>query len=231
MKKDKIKIYFARNQKVKRSFQYNLISFLGDRYYRDEFLLKQVNLDKTYVERQTKKEVENFLELSDIEKKGIDCLNKEFIVRKTKLGKPYFENKDIFFSNSHTENFWGVAFFKDNIGFDLQVHKGNNIEKIARRFFDEAEENYVKENGLDGFYHIWTRKEAFGKYTGQGFFGKMPSMVASNSLVETTDYKDEKVLLRSKILNLDGVFDKVYFAIAVRECEKTGTIGLEYEYL
>lgn len=39
---------------------------------------------------------------------------------------------------------------------------------------------YVKDAGLEGFFEIWTRREAFGKYTGEGFFG------------EFRDFTDEK---------------------------------------
>ena len=36
---------------------------------------------------------------------------------------------------------------------------------------------YIKEVGLEGFFEIWTRREAFGKYTGEGFFGEFRDFI------------------------------------------------------
>ena len=47
--------------------------------------------------------------------------------------------------------------------------------------------------GLDGFFDVWVRKEAFAKCTGLGIFSDMPSVVKENSeLVSAVDWKDRQ---------------------------------------
>lgn len=96
---------------------------------------------------------------------------------RTDMGKPFFENLDIKFSVSHSEALWACLIGPFNCGLDVQYIKPCNYVKIAGRFFSEKEKEYVENTGIDGFFELWVRKEAFGKYTGDGFFGKMPEMV------------------------------------------------------
>ncbi|QOX63277.1 4'-phosphopantetheinyl transferase superfamily protein [Anoxybacterium hadale] len=85
-------------------------------------------------------------------------------------GKPYFEGRnDIFFSVSHSGNWWSCLMAEEEVGFDLEVIRHRkNFEGIAARFFTEEEYQYVLQNGLSGFYEIWVRKEAYVKYLGTG---------------------------------------------------------------
>lgn len=99
---------------------------------------------------------------------------------RTDLGKPYFEGLEIYFNISHSRDIWACLIGPDCCGLDVQYVKPCNYEKIARRFFSSSENMYIKEAGLEGFFEIWTRREAFGKYTGEGFFG------------EFRDFTDEK---------------------------------------
>ncbi len=43
-----------------------------------------------------------------------------------------------------------------------------SIQAIARRFFHWEEYNAVREKGEEIFFQIWTAKESYIKYTGQG---------------------------------------------------------------
>lgn len=109
-------------------------------------------------------------------------LRSEKILR-SKNGKPFFEKLDIHFSISHSESLWACLMGPFNCGLDVQYVKPCNFAKIAGRFFSEREKEYVKRSGLDGFFDIWVRREAFGKYTGEGFFGYMPEFITEeNSL-------------------------------------------------
>lgn len=85
-------------------------------------------------------------------------------------GKPYFEGcNGIFFSVSHSGNWWGCLMAAEQVGFDLEVIRNRkNFEGIAARFFTEEEHQYVMRNGIFGFFEIWVRKEAYVKYLGTG---------------------------------------------------------------
>lgn len=88
-------------------------------------------------------------------------------------GKPYFETfKDFHFNVSHSGNFVAAAFSESAVGLDIEVLRQSDL-KIANRFFSEEEKEYAKDN--ETFFHIWTRKEAFIKQTGEGMSRPLPS--------------------------------------------------------
>jgi len=99
-------------------------------------------------------------------------------IRRTKEGKPYLVSarsgrkvSGIHFSISHSGGLWGCVVSDGPCGLDLQKMRPAAFEALAKRFFFPEESRYVKEAGLQGFYEIWTRREALAKYTGLGFFG------------------------------------------------------------
>ena len=92
-----------------------------------------------------------------------------FIVLRDEKGKPYFPGLDVFFSVSHSGNWWACLMAQDPVGLDIEIPgKSRNFIKIAERFFTEEECEYVKRNGTDRFIDMWVRKEAFVKYLGTG---------------------------------------------------------------
>ena len=101
----------------------------------------------------------------------------------TPKGKPYFENIDTHFSISHSGNLWACLIGPTCCGLDVQYIKPCKFNNIAGRFFSQKEAEYVKQFGLEGFYDIWTRREAYCKYTGEGFFGDIPELVDERGLL------------------------------------------------
>lgn len=118
-----------------------------------------------------------------------ESLSGEKIVR-TEKGKPFFEKLDIHFSISHSEALWACLMGPFNCGLDVQYVKPCNFKKIAGRFFSERENDYVERGGLEAFFDIWVRREAFGKYTGEGFFGYMPELVSEDGELSGRAYGD-----------------------------------------
>lgn len=113
------------------------------------------------------------------------------IVR-TEKGKPFFVHLPVDFSLSHSDMMWMCLFSDKPCGLDVErVDRHRDWAAIARRCYTPDEQHYVELWGEEGFYEIWVRKEAFGKCTGDGIFGKMPSMVD-----EQADLKD--------VLDIDG---------------------------
>ena len=95
-------------------------------------------------------------------------------IGRSRAGKPFFTSPaaaDIQFSISHSGGLWACILGNGPCGIDLQENRSCRQDAIAARFFSDAEADYVKQTGLSGFYRIWTRREAFAKFTGLGFFG------------------------------------------------------------
>ena len=115
----------------------------------------------------------------------LDCgLDKLFGLREkemqhgiTETGRPFFENRpDIHFSVSHSGAKVTVAFSDGEIGADIEEIKNADL-KIAKRFFNEKEYEYLNsitdsEKQTAEFYRLWTMKESYTKLTGFGL--KMP---------------------------------------------------------
>lgn len=81
--------------------------------------------------------------------------------------KPYFEGTDLFFNISHSGTMWVCAIAEKEVGIDLQEVSDRDFEKLSSRFFTENEQQHVNLWGREGFYNIWTRKEAYCKLYGQ----------------------------------------------------------------
>ncbi|MCQ4637762.1 4'-phosphopantetheinyl transferase superfamily protein [Anaerovorax odorimutans] len=90
-------------------------------------------------------------------------------ILRAERGKPYFEEIPIEFSVSHTGSLWVCSMGAEAMGIDVQEIRGCRREKIADRYYTADEREYVRANGEAGFFQIWTRKEAYAKYTGDGF--------------------------------------------------------------
>lgn len=108
---------------------------------------------------------------------GIDCENIE-VVRSEK-GKPYIcgAGTDVYCNVSHSGNMWICIVGEAECGIDLQQLTDCKYEQIGRRYFSKAEQSYISRHGLTGFFRLWVRREAYGKYTGEGFYGQKPELV------------------------------------------------------
>lgn len=88
-------------------------------------------------------------------------------------GKPVLAgDRGIYFSVSHTGSVFACAVADAEIGLDIQEARRRDEDKtwrLARRYFTENEIAYLEAGDLtDRFYRLWTRKEAYAKYTGAG---------------------------------------------------------------
>ena len=94
--------------------------------------------------------------------------NKEIIF------KPYLHGHlNFYFNISHTRTAIVVALSDQEIGVDIEKIKQANLA-ISNKFFTELEQKYIFDSydKDKAFYEIWTRKEAYLKYIGNGL--KMP---------------------------------------------------------
>lgn len=121
---------------------------------------------------------------------GCSFENKSLEICRTEKGKPYFKEIPVELSVSHTDDLWVCLIADDNnpVGVDIQKIKDTNQERVAARYFTDDEKAYLHENGSDAFFKIWTRKEAFAKYTGKGLSKELKDIsTLNNSEVEFID--------------------------------------------
>lgn len=91
-------------------------------------------------------------------------------VERTETGKPYFAScPQIHFSISHSKEYWACAVADQPVGLDLQYHKQGRLEQIPGRFFHPQEAAWLeRQTSPEAFFQIWTAKESYVKWTGQG---------------------------------------------------------------
>ena len=175
------------------------------------FILKQENImERVYIydgyfekgikgNHLIRKAAEYFLE-----EKGQGRVPDNSRIIRPENGKPYFEDVPVKFSLSHSGILWMCMVSDDNCGIDVQIMKSCDYEKLAERFFKDEEIHYVHLWGIEGFFTLWVRKEAFAKCTGKGIFGDMPVMVTKEyELPDTLTYEGETYYFKDMYISDD----------------------------
>lgn len=144
-------------------------------------LLLQIAVREALSERvQSKKtqaqETQDLLEY-DIPR-ALACVKEPLLLRMKygERGKPYLEDYPFSFNLSHSGGYVCCGISSREIGVDIQrmdKMPRQRFMAIAERFFCRAEQEALaacleEERARDLFYRLWTRKEAFGKLTGEG---------------------------------------------------------------
>ena len=84
-------------------------------------------------------------------------------------GKPYLPAlPDLHFSITHSGSYWMCAVSDAPVGLDLQIFQDCDRPRLSRRFFHPAEDTYLRRRDYADFFALWTAKESYLKYTGQG---------------------------------------------------------------
>ncbi len=105
------------------------------------------------------------------------CLeaHEEPSIRRLPEGKPVLDHPaGVCLSVSHTGDVFGCVIHTDEVGLDLQKTEPRDMMRLARRYFREDEVALLEKCGGDlqarqkRFFQLWTRKEAYGKFTGEG---------------------------------------------------------------
>ena len=145
------------------------------------------------------------LALKGLLEKEIDDLT----VKRDKNNKPYVESTlGLKFNISHTEGLVLLAFFKREVGVD--------VEKINYKFeFKDILENcFTKDeiinidNNIISFHRYWTAKEAYLKCDGIGLIRNLKEIEIisyGNKVIEISDNKNN-IISRLQPLNYDGKY-------------------------
>ena len=127
----------------------------------------------------------------------------------------------IFFSLSHSENMMICAVACFNIGADCQKRNIEDIErckKIAKRYYSEHENIFLdsvlladdeedndteikEQEYINNFFRIWTKKEAYIKYTGKGLAEGM-STFSVTTKTRQKNYCCEVYFKRISLINI-----------------------------
>ena len=157
-------------------------------------------------------------------------------INRTDRGKPYFPNQpELYFSISHSGDYWACAMADRPIGLDLQEHVSCRNEtaedaaarylRMAKRFFHPGEAEYVKQDSYQRFFQVWAARESYVKYTGQVIDDHFSEFCV---LSEDTDLRE----MEEKTVNgggsvtawhaLDAWFQKMEFRKGYTSCVCTG---------
>lgn len=99
--------------------------------------------------------------------------NEAVVIKEGEHGKPYIDGYSEWqFNISHTLGMIAVAVSEKPIGIDIEKIQKQDL-RIAERFFTSPECNYINEAESDAeknkrLLEVWTKKEAYIKFTGEG---------------------------------------------------------------
>ncbi|HAN45651.1 MAG TPA: hypothetical protein DCQ32_03765 [Cyanobacteria bacterium UBA8156] len=87
----------------------------------------------------------------------------------TAAGKPYLPHSPLQFNLTHSRSLVLLAVTANGaVGIDVEWSgRPTDIARLARRFFDEAERQWLAQHGPADFWAMWTCKEARAKLRGE----------------------------------------------------------------
>lgn len=87
-------------------------------------------------------------------------------ILKSKNGKPYLENSNIFYNISHKNKMVGLIISDSEVGLDIEYVDTENIKRKStlKYFFTEKERESITNN--EGLLTLWTKKESYIKLNG-----------------------------------------------------------------
>ena len=114
-------------------------------------------------------------------------------------GKPYVDAPQFHYNISHGGDYVVIAWGESEVGVDVEIiHRSVRWEAIARKHFTPSEQEIVFADRTDEmtlasrFTLLWTRKESYVKYTGQGLAGALSA------------FSVDAVLPRGRVLGASG---------------------------
>ena len=135
-------------------------------------------------------------------------------------GKPQIVNFPKKFNLSHSGDYVVCGVSDGEVGVDIQKWVPFK-ERTAERFFAKEEWKLLQETDVEKrtelFYRLWSRKEAYGKYTGQGI-----GSVVGEDFSDERKWKEKKICFREQILEAGYSLAVCYGTAEVLNSRKTG---------
>ncbi|MBP5209042.1 MAG: 4'-phosphopantetheinyl transferase superfamily protein [Clostridia bacterium] len=115
----------------------------------------------------------------------------QITVVKNEHGKEYVQDRGIYYNVSHTSGLVCSAVSDHDVGVDCETVREIDHEALSKRFFTQSEYERIKgaPDPLDEFFCIWTKKESYVKFTGEGFSRPLSSF-------DVSDIEDIQTTLR-----------------------------------
>ena len=112
-------------------------------------------------------------------------------IYKNDFGKEYIKDRNIYYNVSHTYGLLCSAVSDSEIGVDCETIREKDWEALSKRFFTQREYEAIKasDDPLDEFFRVWTKKESYVKYTGEGLSRSLSSFDVKDLENIQTTYK------------------------------------------
>lgn len=122
--------------------------------------------------------------------------------------------RPIFFNMSHSGDYVVIAVGNQPVGIDIE-HKTRNYEGIAKRCFCRMEYEWIMEAPLEErphrFLEVWTMKEAYIKWTGEGMRIPFDSFCVCDGSLPVQIVPGEKTDIPGDyVVSLCGHFSSLY---------------------
>ena len=152
------------------------------------------------------------------------CLGREdAVIYRTEQGKPYVrisgeeDCAGLYISVSHSGSAFAMLEADKEAGLDIQYKRNIHVDRIAERFFTQEEKEYITAGDTtERFFQLWTRKEAYSKYTGAG----IEQVVKKETILGRSDVRFNDFQLE------DGCFCSV--CIGIEEGDQNDEIQISY---
>lgn len=114
-------------------------------------------------------------------------------------GKPAIQDCPYHFNLSHSGDYLVLTVGETPLGVDIE--KITKIRpKTLEKYFNDAEKQRVTKEGTAAFYELWTKKESYVKYTGEGIKGlDVTTSFPKDVAFYTYAYEDYQIAVCSRI--------------------------------
>ena len=127
--------------------------------------------------------------------------NRQNELKYSVYGKPYLESTEFHFSLSHSGEYAVCVYGDVPLGADIQRIK-ERVPKYTKKILSEEETIFLnsmeEREKINGFYHIWARKESLIKWDGRGL--RIPlhtiSCVKENKMEEQLQFEEKKIYFK-----------------------------------
>lgn len=181
--------------------KYNINNLTHDEYQKWYNLSNQTKKDRVNKARIKADKIRSVCADMLVKKAIAELTNipaEKIILDEKENGKPYPVNIDLHFNISHCEDYVVCVVDTKPVGIDIEKIRPINL-KIAKRFFNDEEQKYIFGHSdsqedfekcsdnqiLKRFFEIWTAKEAYLKYTGEGICADLKAISVPRKNVST----------------------------------------------